>query len=347
MKRVLAVVLVSLAGCGSGKSGGPLFGGFTPTSGAAAILAPATCSIPFVGTTGISGILVELASGADACNVLTQAKQCGVIADGCGGFLGCGTCAPGSRCMGDLTCCTLKTCSALGAVLPEGEDHKLAPSRDIADRLMACFGSMLLYWYHFSHSGRRIDVAVPGVLALAVISTAFTGQAISTAFDRRYGVLRLLGVSPLGRSGLLVAKALAVLTIELLQFIVIGALGLALGWHPHWLGLFPAALLALAGTWTFVALALLLAGTLRAEGVLALANLIWILLLGLGGVIVPPGQLPAGLSHLATLLPSGALADGLRQAFIGGGLAAIPLLVLVAWGAVATYLASRTFRWSD
>jgi len=78
MKRVLAVVLVSLAGCGSGKSGGPLFGGFTPTSGAAAILAPATCSIPFVGTTGISGILVELASGADACNVLTQAKQCGV-----------------------------------------------------------------------------------------------------------------------------------------------------------------------------------------------------------------------------------------------------------------------------
>jgi len=49
-------------------------------------------------------------------------------------------------------------CSALGAMLPEGEDHKLAPSRDIADRLMACFGSMLLYWYHFSHSGRRIDV---------------------------------------------------------------------------------------------------------------------------------------------------------------------------------------------
>jgi ABC-2 type transport system permease protein len=196
-------------------------------------------------------------------------------------------------------------------------------------------------------AGRRVDVAVPGVLALAVISTAFTGQAISTAFDRRYGVLRLLGVSPLGRSGLLVAKALAVLTIELLQFIVIGGLGLALGWHPHWLGLFPAALLALVGTWTFVALALLLAGTLRAEGVLALANLIWILLLGLGGVIVPPSQLPAGLSHLATLLPSGALADGLRQAFIGGGLAAIPLLVLVAWGAVATYLASRTFRWSD
>ena len=195
--------------------------------------------------------------------------------------------------------------------------------------------------------GRRIDLAVPGVLALAVISTAFTGQAISTGFDRRYGVLRLLGVSPLGRGGLVVAKALAVLTIELMQGVFIGSLGLAFGWHPQWTGLLSGALLALVGTWTFVALALLLAGTLRAEGVLALANLIWVALLGLGGVIVPRTEMPAGLSHLAALLPSGALGDGLREAFIHGRPAGIPLLVLVVWGALATVLASRTFRWSD
>ena len=212
--------------------------------------------------------------------------------------------------------------------------------------------AMALVGLALSHSpslgpGGRIDVAVPGVLALAVISTAFTGQAISTAFDRRYGVLRLLGVSPLGRKGLLVAKALAVLTIELLQFVVIGGLGLAFGWHPQWIGLLAAGLLTLVGTWTFVALALLLAGTLRAEGVLALANLIWVTLLGLGGVIVPPSQMPAGLAHIAVLLPSGALGNGLRVAFIDGRLAAIPLLVLVVWGAVATALASRTFAWSD
>jgi len=108
-----------------------------------------------------------------------------------------------------------------------------------------------------------------------------------------------------------------------------------------------ATLLALVGTWTFVALALLLAGTLRAEGVLALANLIWIALLGLGGVIVPRTEMPSGLSHVAALLPSGALGDGLREAFIHGRLTAMPLLVLVVWGAVATLLASRTFRWSD
>jgi ABC-2 type transport system permease protein len=192
--------------------------------------------------------------------------------------------------------------------------------------------AMALVGLAVSHSpslgaGRRIDLAVPGVLALAVISTAFTGQAISTGFDRRYGVLRLLGVS--------------------LQGVVIGGLGLALGWQPQWMGMFAGTLVALIGTWAFVALALLLAGSLRAEGVLALANLIWIALLGLGGVIVPRAQMPAGLSHLAAVLPSGALGDGLREAFVHGRLAGPPLLVLVAWGAVATTLASRTFRWSD
>jgi len=48
--------------------------------------------------------------------------------------------------------------SALGCTLPEKDDHNIAGARDIADRLMASFGSMLLYWYHFSHNGKRIDV---------------------------------------------------------------------------------------------------------------------------------------------------------------------------------------------
>ena len=212
--------------------------------------------------------------------------------------------------------------------------------------------AMALVGLAFSNSpslgpGRRIDLAVPGVLTLAVISTAFTGQAISTAFDRRYGVLRLLGVSPLGRNGLIVAKALAVLTIELMQGVVIGGLGLAFGWRPQWTGLLAGGLLALVGTWTFVALALLMAGTVRAEGVLALANLIWVGLLALGGVIVPRAEMPSGLSHVVALLPSGALGDGLREAFVHGRPAVIPLLVLLGWGVAATALASRTFRWSD
>jgi len=77
MSRAPAILFISLAAWGSGNSG-PLFGGFTPANGAAVILAPATCSnIAALGPTAISGIFIELVSGADACNVLTQAKQCG------------------------------------------------------------------------------------------------------------------------------------------------------------------------------------------------------------------------------------------------------------------------------
>lgn len=196
-------------------------------------------------------------------------------------------------------------------------------------------------------AGRRIDVAVPGVLALCVISAAFTSQAIATGFDRRASVLRLLGTTPLGRSGLLWGKAIATLGVEVIQWVVIGGVGLLLGWCPQVAGLAYAALFLVLGTWAFVALALLLAGTLRAEGVLAVANLVWVLLLVLGGVVVPRSELPAGATAVVGLLPSSALADGLRGAFTVGELRGIPLLVLVVWGGVASGLAARTFRWSD
>ena len=196
-------------------------------------------------------------------------------------------------------------------------------------------------------AGRRIDLAVPGVLALCVISAAFTAQAISTGFDRRYSVLRLLGTTPLGRDGLLWGKALATLAVEVLQWVMLGGVSLLLGWKPQLSGLPYAVLFLFAGTWAFVALALLLAGAVRAEGVLAIANLAWILLLVLGGVILPRSELPAGLSHIAAALPSSTLADGLRAALVDGRLDGIPLLVLLGWAAVATLAAKRTFRWSD
>jgi ABC-2 type transport system permease protein len=196
-------------------------------------------------------------------------------------------------------------------------------------------------------SGRRVDLAVPGVLALCVISSAFTGQAISTGFDRRYGVLRLLGVTPLGRTGLLLAKAVAVLAVVALQFVVIGALGAALGWETALRGVPAALVTTMLGTWAFVALALLLGGTLRAEGVLALANLIWVALLGLGGVVVPGTELPHSLAPLVDLLPSGALGDGLRGALTSGQVRFGDWVVLTVWAVVATALARRFFRWSD
>ena len=195
--------------------------------------------------------------------------------------------------------------------------------------------------------GRRIDVAVPGVLALCVISSAFTSQAIATGFDRRYAVLRYLGVTPLGRRGLIVAKVLATLAVEAVQVVVVGGVGLALGWRPELSGAAYAVLFLLLGTLAFASLALLLAGTLRAEAVLAVANLVWVLLLVGGGVVVPRSEMPVSMSGAAALLPSAGLADGLRAALVDGLLDLPALGVLLTAAAVAFALAARLFRFDE
>jgi ABC-2 type transport system permease protein len=195
--------------------------------------------------------------------------------------------------------------------------------------------------------GPRIDVVAPGVLALCVLSSAFTGQAIATGFDRRYGVLRLLGTTPLGRRGLLAAKAVAVLGVVALQFAVLGGVALALGWEPAWGGIPAAVVTTVLGTWALVALALLLGGTLRAEGVLALANLVWVLLLALGGTVLPVSRLPEPWQPVAQALPSGALGEGLRAALGEGRVDLLSWLVLLVWAVLASVFAARLFRWSD
>ena len=193
---------------------------------------------------------------------------------------------------------------------------------------------------------RRIDVVAPGILTLAVMSTAFTSQAITTSFDRRNGVLRLLATTPLGRGGLLAGKVLAVLAVEAVQLVVLGGVALALGWEPRAAGLAPALVAIACGTAAFTALALLLAGVLRAEAVLAVANLLLVLLAVAGGALVSVAQLPGSLAHIAPLLPSGALGEALRGALVHGELPLGPVLVLAAWTVALTWAAARFFRWS-
>jgi ABC-2 type transport system permease protein len=191
-----------------------------------------------------------------------------------------------------------------------------------------------------------IDAVAPGILALSVMSTAFTGQAIATGFERRYGVLRLLGSTPLGRSGLLAAKTLGVLAVEAVQVVLVSAVAFALGWHPQGNALSALVLLVL-GTAAFSALGLLIAGTLRAEATLAAANAIYLLLLVVGGVVIPADRLPAAVQPLVSALPSAALGQGLRDVLLHGqGLPWAAVLVLSAWAVVAGWLTSRTFRWA-
>jgi ABC-2 type transport system permease protein len=196
--------------------------------------------------------------------------------------------------------------------------------------------------------GSRVDFLVPGILALAVMSTAFTSQAIATGFERRYGVLKRLGSTPLPRGGLIAAKTATVVGVELAQAVIIMLVGLALGWHPS---ATPAAaawvlLLLLAGTAAFSGLALLMAGTLRAEATLAAANLVYLVLLGVGGIIFPLSRFPAGVRNVLLALPPGALSDGLRSVLAhAGGLPGRDLAVLAVWAGAGIALAARSFRW--
>ena len=196
--------------------------------------------------------------------------------------------------------------------------------------------------------GSRIDFIVPGILALAVMSTAFTSLAIGTGFERRYGVLKRLGASPLSRSGLIGAKTLTVLAVEVVQAAIVLGLGALLGWSPvsHPAAVIWVPLLLLAGTAAFSGLAMLMAGTLRAEATLAGANLLYLVMLGLGGVLFPLSRFPAGIQPVLRLLPAGALSDGLRSVLAhSAGLPGRDLLVLCLWAVVTIAIAARTFRW--
>jgi len=192
--------------------------------------------------------------------------------------------------------------------------------------------------------GDRADFFVPGVLALAVMSTAFTGQAIGVGFERQYGVLKRLGATPLPRSVLLGAKTLAVLAVEVLQVTLICLAGLALGWDPQG-SVVSVVLLVVLGTAAFSGLGLLLGGTLRALTALAAANLIWLVLLVLGGVMFPLSEF-GGAEPVLSLLPTAALSTGLRDVLeAGAGLPVQPLLALAGWAVVSLTAASRLFRW--
>ena len=77
-----------------------------------------------------------------------------------------------------------------------------------------------------------VDFLVPGVLSLSVMATAMVSLGIATGFERRYGVLKRLGSTPLSRGGLLMAKTSTVLALELIQFVAVVAVGVALGLGP-------------------------------------------------------------------------------------------------------------------
>ena len=190
----------------------------------------------------------------------------------------------------------------------------------------------------------RVDSVTPRILGLAIMSSAFTSQAISLGFDRRYGVLKRLAATAIPRWMIVGGRLVSALAVVVIQLVVLGVVAALLGWHPVTSGIGWALLLIAVGTLAFGALGVLLGGSLRAEIVLALANIIWFLLLLAGGAGIS-SSVPAGTRDLMLALPSGALAEGLYSA-LGHGTTPVwaSALVLLAWGGVAAVVATRTTK---
>jgi ABC-2 type transport system permease protein len=202
-------------------------------------------------------------------------------------------------------------------------------------------------------AARPVDFLLPGSIALAIVAAGLVNLGIATAYERSYGVLKRLGGAPLPRWGLVAAKIAGILALEIVQVVVLLAVAtVGLGWQPGagWSPLLLVGSIVL-GTVAFAGLGLLLAGTLRAEATLALANALFLGFLMVGGIVLPVDHLPGFLQPVAAILPATALADLLRIALASGlsagatTSAAGPTIVLVAWAVVACGLAIRTFRW--
>lgn len=192
-------------------------------------------------------------------------------------------------------------------------------------------------------TAERAGTFVPAIMTVAVMSTAFTGQAIAVGFDRRYGALKRLGATPIPRWGIIAGKSIAVAIVVVLQALILGGIGFAFGWQPVAWGLLLGVAVIAFGTIAFSALGLLLGGTLKAEVVLALANLLWFALVGIGSLVVMGDRVPAAAAWVARCLPSGALTEALDQA-THGSVDVFGIVVLLVWAAVAGALAVRWFR---
>jgi len=193
-----------------------------------------------------------------------------------------------------------------------------------------------------------IDFLAPGILGLAVMSSAMVSLGIGTGFERSYSVLKRLGATPLGRGRLIAAKIIAVTIVELIQFSVLVPVAFALGWSPSGPNWTAALVAVIIGTMAFAGIGLALGGRLRGETNLAVQNGLYLVLLLLGGMVIPFAKLPGPISAVAKVLPSGALADVLRETLTNGGVRpGTSWAILAGWAIVMPALAIRLFRWDQ
>ena len=192
-----------------------------------------------------------------------------------------------------------------------------------------------------------VDFLVPGILALAVMSTAMVSLGIATGFERSYLVLKRLAATPLGTARLITAKTISIAIVEAAQMILLVSLGLVLGWSPTGANWFLAIVAVVLGTFAFAGIGLSLAGNLRGEVNLAATNGLYLVLLLVGGIVFPLDKLPAVMGDISKFMPTSALSDVLRETLMSSGVnTGTSWLVLTSWAIATPLLAAKTFRWS-
>ena len=192
----------------------------------------------------------------------------------------------------------------------------------------------------------KMDFLLPGILSLAVISTAMVSLGIATGFERSYGVLKRLGTTPLGTRRLIAAKISAICIIEIAQLVILTVVGLLLGWNPSQINLAQVLIFLILGTGCFAGIGLTLAGRLRAEVNLAAQNGLYLVFLLLGGIFVKSDKLPTTISQISKYLPSSLLSGLLRDSFNNTAVLA-DAIALSGWAIAACALAVTSFKWSD
>ena len=222
------------------------------------------------------------------------------------------------------------------------------------EQLLVTLGIPLLLLGFFSivdvlptNENDPVNFLVPGILALAVMSTSMVSLGIATGFERNYLVLKRLAATPLGTTRLIAAKTLSIAVVEAVQMILLISLGFLLGWSPQQANWLLALCAVVLGTFAFAGIGLFLAGNLRGEVNLAATNGLYLVLLLIGGIVFPLDKLPGALSAISRCLPTSALSDVLRDVLMSAGEhTTSSWIVLVVWAIAAPLLAAKTFKWN-
>jgi ABC-2 type transport system permease protein len=231
---------------------------------------------------------------------------------------------------------------------------EVALVRRNGEQLLVTLGIPLMLLGFFSvvdvlptDTAESVDFLVPGILALAVMSTAMVSLGIATGFERSYLVLKRLAATPLGTARLITAKTISIAIVEAAQMILLVSLGLVLGWSPTGANWFLAIVAVVLGTFAFAGIGLSLAGNLRGEVNLAATNGLYLVLLLVGGIVFPLDKLPAVMGDISKFMPTSALSDVLRDTLMSSGVnTGTSWLVLTSWAIATPLLAAKTFRWS-